>query len=126
MIHETGDVEVNKFPCYNESNAFFPLCAKEKKKDWETFFPFHIMKEHLMILVADLDIFYLPFTGSPNDLYNFLVPNSNYSQHQLVKVDNESRDTLIPKEVPKGTTLTEEEQSAMNGWIDDSIIKFMI
>jgi len=129
MVHTTGDVEMTKdntkFPRYNVSNAFFPLCAKEKNNNnWILFFHFHILKENLMILVADLEIFYLPFTSPSENLYNFLVPNSNYSQHQFVMVDYESRKSLLSVKHKKKRGQKKAEETP--GWIEEGIIKLMI
>jgi hypothetical protein len=130
MVHDSGDVECEKFPRFTLSNSYFPLFTMEQQRvgaQRKTFFPFHIRREHLMILVSDLETLYLPFTVDlatltipfPTvryiELDRFLLPNEAFGHDQLVKIDDISRESLIPvPNVPR------------SGWVEGDIIQFMI
>jgi hypothetical protein len=132
MIHDSGDVEHEKFPRFTLSNSYFPLFTKEQGigATRKTFFPFHIRKDHLMTLVNDLETLYLPFTIDEEYMHNanrailtelakFLLPNEQFGLDQLVIIDRLSRQSLITQ-TDQGSGKTK------SGWVEGDIIQFMI
>jgi hypothetical protein len=135
MINKSGNVQ-GGLQVTTVKHHFPYLCiTKELQKHSEICrFPFHILKEHLMVLSSDMDFLYLPF--SEQNLQSFLMPSVSIGVRHCITVTDIDQMSLVaaPKSNKKGKNKnqTQHEQNEDDesddggGWLTGGIIDFVI
>jgi len=86
---------------------FYPIDKYPQNEDF--FFPFAAVRNHLMLLASQLDLFFLPFRNGEH-IHDFIMPNRFFQAANIVHITEEERVRVA------GTK--------HGGWLNDACIDF--
>jgi hypothetical protein len=118
MMKDDGDMlECLKLSTTREQ--YLPLsCTDELQNEFRLCrFPFHILKEHLMILSSDCDLLHFPFNVPDSELNHFLLPSNICAADECIEISHDDQESTKIPEYLQG-------QGAQSGWLENGIIDF--